>query len=276
MEADIAATRPIVLLVEDDESGLADRVGLFAASGCTPIAVRSPDDALRELRASPGVDLMLTDIHLLNRERDKSGIELARRVRREHADLPVAGYSAYFTDDAELGDDTDVFDETWIKGKMTYTQIKETVSTCRALAVDHRRRRMERAFRALDELRRRHEARRPEIEMLRELVPGTAGRAGIEGALLEAGYRLRLVDADIRGLTKPIIVWLLRVEGRTEAEVYGQPALYADADNDREAIENLVDLMHLYMAELREDPDAVAGPALDLKAFLERVVDLDP
>src|SRR2546423_1417629 len=87
---------PIVLIVEDQPDNLALRVELFKNAGCTALGVREADDAIRELRASPGIDLVFTDIHLRPSPTDKSGVALAKLVKRSHSDLPVAGYSAYF------------------------------------------------------------------------------------------------------------------------------------------------------------------------------------
>jgi CheY-like chemotaxis protein len=268
--------RPVVLIVEDNEVGLRRRAALLADAGCTPIPVRSRDDALRELRASPGVDMVLTDIHLLDRVGDRSGVELARSAKRINNELPVAGYSAHFRDADELGPDLDLFDRTWIKGTMTGADILRTIDDCRTLALAYRRARTRTALKLLDVLRRRHEAARPDVELLRRLVPGSAESDVVEQRLREAGYRLRLVEADdISGFKAPIIVWLLNHSDSVEAEVYGQPALYADGDDETEAVANLVELMRLYAAELHGDPEAVAGPALDLQQFLARVMGAD-
>ena len=67
-------------------------------------------------------------------------------------------------------------------------------------------------------------------------------------------------------------MWLLSHPDAVEAEVYGQPALYADGADEGEALANLVELMRLYATELKGDPVAVAGPALDLRQFLAAVM----
>lgn len=264
--------RPIVLVVEDNEVGLRRRAGLLADVGCLPIPVRSRDDAMRELRAGPGVDMVLTDIHLVDRVGDRSGVELARAAKSMNRDLPVAGYSAYFSDAHELGADLELFDRTWIKGAMTRKDILQTVDDCRDLALGYRRSRTRTALEALAALRRRHEAVRPEFELLPEFPPGDVEADVVEPWLHEAGYRLRRVDADVSGFDRPIIVWLLEGADVVEAELYGQPALYADGPDASEAVANLLELMRLYAGELQGDASDVAGPALDLKRFLEQVM----
>jgi hypothetical protein len=112
------------------------------------------------------------------------------------------------------------------------------------------------------------------VELLRELVPGgTADEAGIERTLSDAGYRLQLVDSDISRLRAPLVVWLLRTEEVVHAEVYGQSLLYADGPDDQRAIENLVELMHLWHTELAQDASGLAGPARELHAFLDRLLE---
>jgi CheY-like chemotaxis protein len=263
--------RPIVLVVEDNDRARRLRVEAFNQALCTPIGVRSHDDAVRELRAAPAVDLVLTDIHLAPPAEDKSGVALARYIKQTYRDMPVAGYSAVFVDE-DLGSDKDVFDVIWTKGDVDFKHFEKIIEYCRERALDHRQRRREEAFEAHDLLRRRHETTHPDVELMRELRPGAGAAAPVEEALSEAGYRLKLVEADVNGLAKPIIVWLLEVDDGVEAEVYGQPALYADGANDEEAIASLVDLMRLYAAELGPDAPEAIGPALSLTDFLRRVV----
>ena len=264
-------SRPVVLVVEDNERALDLRIKLFSGADCTPIGVSSHDDAVRELRAVPGVDLVVTDIHLVAHEPgDQSGVALARYVKQVYADMPVAGYSAVFGDE-ELIDAHGFFDAIWPK-PLDYKRIEEMVRVCRERAVAHRQRRREAAFEAHTLLRRRHELAHPEVELMRELRPGTGSAAPVEQALSEAGYRLQLVEAAVNGLGKPIIVWLLDYEGGVEAEVYGQPALYADGKDDGEAIHNLVDLMRLYAEEIGPRAPEAVGPALSLSNFLEQVM----
>ncbi len=83
---------------------------------------------------------------------------------------------------------------------------------------------------------------------------------------------MKLVEAkNEQQLSKPIIVWLLDVEGHVEAEVYGQPALYGYGETDEQAIAAVVDLMRLY-AQQCEAPAEAVGPALSLTNFLAEVI----
>src|SRR5437016_2643769 len=95
------ATRPVIMVVEDQAAARKIRVETLADKNCTVIDVASSDEALRELRAAPAVDLVLTDINLSGDTStdDKSGFGLARYIKRTYEGLPVAGYSAYFWDD---------------------------------------------------------------------------------------------------------------------------------------------------------------------------------
>jgi CheY-like chemotaxis protein len=235
------------------------------------IGVRSHDDALRELRAAPAVDLVLTDIHLAAAPDDKSGIALARYVKSTYLDLPVAGYSAYFADE-DLGNDRAIFDAIWAKGHFTYKTIDEMVAFCRARALEHRRARQDTATEVHALLRRRHETAHPAVELMRDLRPGAGSAAPVEEALARAGYRLKLIEADVNNLAQPVIVWMLDCDEMVEAEVYGQPALYAEGRTDEEAIRMMVDLMHLYGAEIGAGAPQAVGPALSLTKFLEFVL----
>ncbi|HZV75216.1 MAG TPA: hypothetical protein VFF79_16005 [Conexibacter sp.] len=262
---------PLVLVVEDKRKSLELHEGLFADVGCTTIGVRSSDDAIRELRASPGVDLVVTDIHLARRREDKSGVALARFVKDTYHDLPVAGYSAVFYDKDLSTEDEEPFDLVWPKGEIEGEGFDEIVARCYKSAMEHRMKRAENAFEAQAVLRRRHEDQHPEVELLRELRLGGGEAAPVEAALSEAGYRLKLVEATVAGLMQPTIVWLLPIDDGIEAEVYGQPALYARGSTDHEAINDVIELMHLYGAEVSSGGPEAIGPALSLTRFLERI-----
>lgn len=269
---DHADGRPVVLVVEDEDDALRWRTQSLADVDCMAIGVQSHDAALRELRAAPAVDLVLTDIHLAAPVNDKSGVALARYIRDTYVDLPVAGYSAYF-EEHQLEADKEVFDElfdiVWKKGGTQLDELDEIINYCRTRAMEHRKSRRDTAFEVHSLLRRRHEEDFPEVELMRELHPPDQA-APVEAALRAAGYRLKLVETNESRLAKPIIVWLLEVDDHVEAEVYGQPALYAHGDTDEEAIAALVDLMRLY-ADEQSSANQSVGPALTLTAFLARV-----
>lgn len=266
------AAPPVVLVVEDRKKALEFRLEALTEAGCTTIGVQSHDDAIRELRASPGVDLVLTDIHLAKQRDDKSGVALARYIKDVYKGLPVAGYSAVFFDkDLSVGDE-EPFDHIWPKAQLDVAGIDQMVSICRAEALAHRQRRAETAFEIQAVLRRRHEAVHPEVELLRELRLGGGESEPVESVLSDAGYRLRLVEANVGGLAEPTILWLLPVGDGVEAEVYGQPALYAQGASDEEAVADVIELMHLYGAEIGPDAPEAVGPARSLTEFLRRVL----
>jgi CheY-like chemotaxis protein len=261
--------KPVVLIVEDNDEARNARADELSAADCIPISVASSDDAVRELRAAPAVDLVLTDVNLSGKPDDQSGIALARFVKATYKDLPVAVYSAQFADDQIVQLDVP-FDRILGKGQMDYKRVAEMIQWCRDRALEYRRQRQLTAFEVHSLLRQQHEAQHPPVELLRELRPGAGVAAAVEQALSEAGYRLKLVEAD--GLVKPVIIWLLVVGDAVEAEVYGQPALYAEGRDDDEAIANLIDLMRLYGAEVHRDAPESIGPALSLTEFLRSVL----
>src|SRR5690606_19579312 len=114
--------------------------------GCVPIAVEGTDAAARELTASPGIDLVLADIHLVPREEgDKSGVDLARFVKADYPSIPIVGYSAVFSAD-ELSDaDLALFDYRYGKGLSTIKEIKVSMDKCAELARESRVQRKSRA-----------------------------------------------------------------------------------------------------------------------------------
>ncbi len=80
-----------VLLVEDNPQVREFAEGLLADLGCEVVASENGEEALERI-ASNGIDLVLTDVVMPG----MSGVELARRIRQKHADVPVllaTGYS---------------------------------------------------------------------------------------------------------------------------------------------------------------------------------------
>lgn len=161
---------PLVLIVEDDEQALRERADVFSNAGCSVRGVQTLGDAMRELRGSPGIDLVLTDIKLAEPAGDKSGVELARHVRDAYPGLPVAGYSAVFADE-ELAADKDLFEAFWEKGRLNYRAIAAMVQFCHDLAVRHRHVRRLRSDLSLLDAGELH----ADIAELREAVAGLEG-----------------------------------------------------------------------------------------------------
>ncbi|HEU0283861.1 MAG TPA: PAS domain S-box protein [Sphingomicrobium sp.] len=80
-----------VLLVEDNPQVREFAEGLLADLGCEVVTAENGDEALERI-TSNGIDLVLTDVVMPG----MSGVELARRIRQKHADVPVllaTGYS---------------------------------------------------------------------------------------------------------------------------------------------------------------------------------------
>src|SRR6516225_6058127 len=78
--------QPTVLLVEDDEATRHIMTRILVHEGYLALSAESGHDALSFLRAplSP-IDVVILDVHLP----DVSGIDLCRRIREQHPDLPV-------------------------------------------------------------------------------------------------------------------------------------------------------------------------------------------
>ncbi len=78
--------QPTVLLVEDDEATRHIMTRILVREGYLALSAESGHDALSFLHAplSP-IDVVILDVHLP----DVSGIDLCRRIREQHPDLPV-------------------------------------------------------------------------------------------------------------------------------------------------------------------------------------------
>lgn len=259
------ASEPVVLIVEDLADQRMDKAREMVERGCVPITVEGTDAAARELTASPGIDLVLTDIHLVpRRSGDKSGVELARFVRTDHPDIPIVGYSAYFSEKELPDEDLELFDYAYGKGQSTVSEIKVIMDTCGELAFKSRQQRKSRAEELL--------ADQPEdqSELVLEIVRSAslAEVEGVEQVLHRAGFQLKLVTIPAAGNPKPLIVWVREQGGCVDVEVYGHAGLYVTGESEEEAFEHLIDLIQLYWEELENRNEELSGPARKLYDFL--------
>jgi len=264
----IAEDGPVVLIVEDEAEQRVDRANQLLDRGCVPVAVESADAAARELTASPGIDLVLTDIHLVPKKRgDKSGVALARFVKADHPRIPIVGYSAYFSPGDLSEEELSLFDYQYVKGQSSIDEIEVSLDACVRLASQARKQRLSEGKSRLTG----QAAISPEfvLEVLRSANPGQED--DVEKSLHEAGFQLKLVKFLSTATGDPLIVWVRDKDRYVDVEVYGQSDLYVTAETETEALEHLIDLMHLYWRELSEAEDPLGGPAQRLYDFLARM-----
>jgi len=280
--------RPIALVVEDREEFLDTRLQLLNANGFLAIGATNERIALQELRATPAIDLIVTDINLDPTEPStKAGIDLAWSIRAIDSSMPIIGYSAAFAEGDIEPDDKSVFDDYLSRGALRHQEIEKHIELWRQRAYDHRQQRTSWAARELTRLRTKYGGQYPDYSTLRVLQPSDVKHEGEKSSadlsLHQAGYRLRIVEPgtsrpslrDESSLViSPLIMWLRDEDTVTVTEIYGYPELYAFGDNDTEAIQEVLLLMDGFHKELVLDspPDNSMSPqTLRLRDFLKHV-----
>ena len=89
---------PLALIVEDNERSALQRAAACHEHGFEVMIAPSREDAFRQLRSSPSVDLLVCDINLdIEDPDDKSGLAVAEVARKERPKLTIVGYSGHFT-----------------------------------------------------------------------------------------------------------------------------------------------------------------------------------
>lgn len=266
--------QPLVLIVEDQPSSLRSRLDLFESFGCTALGVSSMNDAIRQLTATPLVDLLVTDIHMSPSDsNDKSGIELAQYVRRSWDGLPIAGYSAHFSERDLSDDELRVFDLAFAKGRLRSKDIEKQVKACVVLALQHRERRAAEYDDTLARLRREQESGLSQSDLLGEFERRGEEKLHPEGVLEKAGYRLRRVAPTLHSpIREPFVVWLLPTRDGWESEVYGYPELYSLGPTEEGAVDLLLDLMVLFRNEFEADVQPSSPQVERLEEFLNRAL----
>lgn len=96
-------TRPVVLLVEDDEPVRELLARLLADRGLEVLAVSSGEEALDVERARR-IDLMLSDVMLPG----QNGFEVARLIRQRSPQMRILFMSGYVNQNAARADEFDL------------------------------------------------------------------------------------------------------------------------------------------------------------------------
>jgi DNA-binding NtrC family response regulator len=88
------ARQPHKILIVDDDPGMAETCGkLFRRQGWLPILAKSGKEALAQLTADPGIEIVLTDLIMP----DLSGVELLQEVKRHELRAEVIIMTGYGT-----------------------------------------------------------------------------------------------------------------------------------------------------------------------------------
>jgi CheY-like chemotaxis protein len=242
--------KSFVLIVDDDETTRELYKELFELMGFAVVGASSYEDAYRELRACPSIDLMLTDVNLhRDKEHDMSGLDLARDIRMMRPDLPIVGYSGRFSEGDLSGDADNIFYVKRIKGHNTPLDWRADLELWRRAATTYRAKRLSKARDELERLQRKYNMDSYDITLLQEYLPLLIRPDSIETVLQHAGYRSAFIDkgriAGIPGggtlsVSFPIPIWLRTGADDVTAELTRFPDVCATASEEQIAVERLL------------------------------------
>ena len=103
--ADMAANKPSVLVVEDNEDVRELAVSVLGLAGYTVLSAASGEQALQLIEGGAEVSLLFTDVIMPG---GMNGLELIEKVRKLHPGLPVLVTTGYMDDLPERGRSTDL------------------------------------------------------------------------------------------------------------------------------------------------------------------------
>lgn len=288
--------RPIALIVEDDAESLKTRQQFFAGHGFQAIGASSAQEAMRQFRSTPMIDIVVTDINLENEDpANRSGLTLATEIRNRRPMLPVMGLSGCIGDGDLEAKEENVFTECLPKGTFRVQTLEERIGRWRESAIEYRRDRATAARQELDEMRRLGGLPAPRLETKSGFLPGTHPlEPGTEPAtpdemLRNEGWRLHLVEAgfswrdsddaeDTVVRTVSVVPFWIRQQGSTTmALLHGFPHICGHATLEDEAVKATLSLMYGHhgkfaaMRGKRLAPDEKA-----LRAYLRRIFQKEP
>lgn len=283
------AAFPAVLVVEDNPQSRKTRVDLLREYEFRVFDAANAASAMTHVHSIPSLDLIITDINLdPGSTTNKSGLDLARRIRGEHSTIPIVGYSAYFTEGDLPRADRKVFNDYLGKGSSKISELEARLEKWHRLALEHRQKRLEAAADDLERLRKKYGSPNPDFATLlllkpQESAPSRSGVPSSEELLNEAGYQLQIIEpgtsrpalseTDAK-IISPLIVWLKREDDVVVAEVYGYPLLYSFGESESEAVTQLLLLMDGFYKELVSEkpaPESLSTVTRRLANFLENV-----
>jgi CheY-like chemotaxis protein len=247
-----------MLLVDDDTKSLKHRSEMYDDRGFSTLPVEDEYQAIREFIASPGVDVVITDIRL-HRELplDKSGIKLARQLKKINSAIPIVGYSASFIEEELTEEELSLFTSFYPRGDSKPREIIKHIDLWKEMANSFRKERLAEARNRLDQYRSKYGQPSPEYSIMRFLIPNRliqsqGDLSSVEDVLRDAGFELRFINRgtdrptvkdSIEHLQSPLLIWLHREADATISEVYGYPEFYSYGENEKESIGNLLLLM---------------------------------
>jgi CheY-like chemotaxis protein len=282
--------KPLALIVEDNEGVLKGHLVLLEQMGFHSIGVTNWQDALKEFRATPAIDIVITDINLGDPDPERDGVFLAKEIRRLRTRLPVVGYSAAF-EEGELGrSDCASFDSYVAKGKSGPKEIIPAIRHWREIALQSRRARITLIKAELRRLQTKYEIIDRDMEYLLDFLPGGDLNSADGGAeewtpadllLAKAGYSLGLFEPDEFSTAndklpslpaRALPYWRRRDDGLCIVELPGFSSIYAAGEDEETAVQALLQLVHSVWTDLDEAPASTLSTELDhLREFLARL-----
>lgn len=279
MKADIdSSTREnefLALLVDDNPNVLRAVKDYFQRHGLRAIAASNVREALRHVKSTPALDVVITDIDLDPDpiSNDTGGVTLAKEIRKIRATLPVLAYTAHKESDFDTLIDWSVFNAPLSKGGGP-DEVKQNLEICLRHAQGHRLKRISGAKEELLRLQNKYDIPDHDVATLRSFLPGaqevaflesrseSRGMLNADDLLRRAGYELHLIEAGKKlgdeevgqAVTLvPIPVWIRKDEGFFVAELYGHPCVYAEGTTAEDAIASITMLMCGYQQDLQRD-----------------------
>ncbi|HEX7278615.1 MAG TPA: response regulator [Solirubrobacterales bacterium] len=274
MSSTVEVRKPRVLVVDDEVRNLRIRKKQLEGQNLDVAVADSETAALNQIEASPEMDAVLTDISFTQDPRDTSGVKLARTIKARFGDIPLFAYSAKVEERLLREEAQSLFTLSIPKGIKFEDELRELADTIRDTSLQRRHRRRTEFDQQLAELVVRHPLETINAaETVRRLLPHARDAADIETSLKAAGYHLELIHSSVfQPSANPVLIWVKELGDEIEAEVYGQPSLYAHGESGDDVVAKLIELMRLFAEDFRNDDGDYGGPALRLRDFLERTI----
>lgn len=294
--------KPVVLIVEDDKDKLDIRSRLFNRFGFQAIGAIDQLNAMKEFRSLPTMDLVVMDVNLdQDNDQDRTGVTIAKEIKKLRPGLPVVALSGKV--DSLSKEERTPFTQVFIKANPD-SNVKDSLPEWRRLAIEYRKQRAQKAKDELKRVRQAYEMPSPDVNVLRDFVPGAvvpehqfeSNDVAVtpDELLRKAGWRLRLVEAggvrvqDMAEKIKTLIVipvWLKREDSTIVAVLHEHNSVYHDVAIDEhkglddpvglaetQAVEGALQLMYGFYLDFVGNPTEACGAELaSLRTYLFNV-----
>lgn len=261
---------PQVLILDDEVGALERRERMLSQSyEMRVVTARTVEQAIRVLRTTRGLDLIIADVNLEGAEHnDFSGAEFAAMAYEFDPSVPIIIYSGV-VGEGSLTQRHRFAMRRFVRKTSNVAELEAELDAAVRQAQEHRLATATRAEKLLGRLREGHALPLQDMGALKAYVPGCLSDSAHEIRLLKEGYQLAVADFEA---TPSLLYWWRQSPESSdvfEIEALGHEYLAVTGASRQHAVERLIEILHTYRLLLSRGAGAPQATAARLADFVD-------